>query len=363
MLRFGLLDEVRVWRNGEPLDVGPPKQRAVLAVLLLEPRRPVPISRIVDAVWDDAPPANGANAVQKQIVALRRILGSTMVTLSDGGYRLDVPADGLDTEALTALIRAGVDAGAAGRLEEAERLLSRALFISHAEPLAGLVGPVFESARRRLADQRAYAAELWAAAALDLGRHVELTDRLPELIARHPARERLQAIHLLALHRCGRQAEALAAYQEARRHLVDEYGVEPGEELQRAHLQILQAEPVLPTPAPVPAPVPPAPTTRRPRRQVVLGILSVVACVVSFGLATWSLVAVLAAARRSRALAAMSAGYAALFAYWIVVAPQDQGAPHYWLRMSTGIIAMVGMMFGGAFQVGFLMLGPARPRH
>jgi DNA-binding SARP family transcriptional activator len=362
MLRFGLLDEVRVWRDGEPLDIGPPKQRAVLAVLLLEPRRPVSVARIVDAVWADAPPANGVNAVQKQIVALRRVLGPAMVTLSDGGYRLDAPADSLDTEALTALIRAGVDARSGGSPEEAERLLSKALAHSRSEPLAGLVGPVFESARRRLAEQRAYAAELWAATALDLRHHEDLTGRLPELIVQYPARERLRAIHMLALHRSGRQAEALIAYQDARRHLVDEYGVEPGEELQRAQWEILRAEPVVPVPAHNPPPMydlrqpPYPPATKRSRKQIVLGIVSVAVCLFSIGLLTWGVVAVLAAIRGSRALAGMAAVYAVLLVVWLVAVPVEDGGAFYALRLSVGFIAMLATIFGGAVHVGLITL-------
>ncbi|GAA1030076.1 hypothetical protein GCM10009557_20850 [Virgisporangium ochraceum] len=372
MLRFGLLDEVRVWRDGEPLDIGPPKQRAVLAVLLLEPRRPVSVARIVDAVWADAPPANSVNAVQKQIVALRRALGPAMVTLSDGGYRLDVPADSLDTEELTALIRAGVDARSGGSPEEAERLLSKALAHSRSEPLAGLVGPVFESARRRLAEQRAYAAELWAATALDLRHHEDLTARLPELIVQYPARERLRAIYMLALHRSGRQAEALTAYQDARRHLVDEYGVEPGEELQRAQWEILRAEPVVPVPAhnpplvPVAAHNPPPmydlrqppypPAAKRSRKQIVLGILSVAVCLFSLGLLTWGVVAVLAAIRGSRALAGMAAVYAVLLVVWLVAMPVEDGGAFYELRLSVGFIAMLATILGGAVHVGLITL-------
>lgn len=362
MVRFEVLGEVRAWRDDEPLDVGPPKQRAVLAVLLLEPRRPVAIPDIVDAVWGDAPPANGANAVQKQIVALRRVLGQEMVTLSDAGYRLDVPKEGLDTETLTALIRAGADARTAGAAEEAERLLAEALNASRSEPLAGLAGPVFESARRRLADQRAHAAELWAAAALGLGRHDDLAGRLPDLIARYPARERLRATYMLALHRCGRQAEALTAYQDARAHLVDEYGVEPGEELRQAQLEVLRAAPAARAEPARPKPDKPRrsprwPTPKRSRHHVALSLFAAVACVVSFGVITWCVVGVLAALRNSRILAAMSAGYGVLLIYWFVMA---QNSPRFAvdLKTATAFAAFILITFGGAFHVGFLMLVP-----
>ena len=134
-LRFSIIGPVRAWLDDRELDLGPGKQRAVLAVLLLEANAPVPAGKIVDAVWGERPPENGVNVVQKYVAGLRRVLEpdrsprapGRLLTLDDAGYRLTVAPDSLDTTAIATTVRAGQVARAEGRLPEAAGLLRRAL--------------------------------------------------------------------------------------------------------------------------------------------------------------------------------------------------------------------------------------------
>ncbi|PRX25407.1 BTAD domain-containing putative transcriptional regulator [Actinoplanes italicus] len=270
-LRFEILGVVRAFRGGRQLDLGPAKQRAVLAVLLLNPGRPVPTHRIVDAVWGDEPPENGPNVVQKYVAGLRRVLDpdrsprtpGEMLALTDGGYVLR--AASLDAEDFrNGLARADAERRA-GRLEEAARLARTALELWNGEALGGLTGPLFDSARTRLVEERASAWEMWAEIELSRGGFAGLVSELSRLVQEFPLREGLRAQLMIALHRSGRQAEALAVFRDAREYLLDELGVEPGERLQETHRQILRNEPPAPptavhTPAAVhiPAPRPPA---------------------------------------------------------------------------------------------------------
>nr|GID86034.1 hypothetical protein Ade03nite_49580 [Actinoplanes derwentensis] len=266
--RFELLGAVRAFRNGHRLDLGPAKQRAVLAVLLLNLGRPVPTHRIVDAVWGDDPPENGPNVVQKYVAGLRRVLDpdrtprtpGELLALTDGGYVLSTGA--LDTEEFrNGLARADAERRA-GHLEEAARIARTALDLWRGEALGGLTGPIFEAARARLHEQRASAWELWAEIELARGGFAGLVSELARLVEEFPLREGLRAQLMTALYRSGRQAEALAAFRDAREFFLDELGAEPGERLQETHRRILRNEPATAVPAverPQPQPVPPIP--------------------------------------------------------------------------------------------------------
>ncbi|MEU8659987.1 BTAD domain-containing putative transcriptional regulator [Actinoplanes philippinensis] len=273
-LRFEVLGPVRAFREGRPVDLGPAKQRAVLAVLLLSPGKPVPTHRIVDAVWGDEPPENGTNVVQKYVAGLRRALDpersprtpGELLTLTDGGYVLQAGA--LDAEDFrNRLARADAERRA-GHLEEAARIARDALDLWHGEALGGLTGPIFDAARTRLVEERASACELWAEIELSRGGFAGLVSELSRLVQEFPLREGLRAQLMIALHRSGRQAEALAVFRDAREYLLDELGVEPGERLQETHRQILRNEPIPADPAPpagpAPAPVLPAPVSPSP---------------------------------------------------------------------------------------------------
>ncbi|MFC0031013.1 BTAD domain-containing putative transcriptional regulator [Micromonospora chaiyaphumensis] len=264
-LRFEILGPQRAWYADRPLDLGPGKQRAVLAVLLLAAGRPVPTGQIVDAVWPEEPPANGPNVVQKYVAGLRRVLEpdrsprtpAQVLTLTDAGYLLRVAPDAVDAVRFEREVRRARQGLAAGRTEDALAEVTAALERWQGEPFSGFAGPYFDAARHRLVELRAVALETRTELELASGRHGELVGRLVELVAEFPVRERLRHQLMLALHRSGRQAEALAAYRDFADLLREEYGIEPGEALQDLHQRILRADPALLPPAPA-APAPEA---------------------------------------------------------------------------------------------------------
>ncbi|MDO3684603.1 BTAD domain-containing putative transcriptional regulator [Micromonospora sp. C28ISP2-4] len=252
-LRFELLGPQRAWYADRQLDLGPAKQRAVLAVLLLAAGRPVPSGQIVEAVWPDEAPVNGLNVVQKHVAGLRRLLEpdrsprtpARVLTLTDAGYLLRVPPEAVDVARFERGVRRARAAQAAGRTEEALAEVSAALELWQGEPFTGFAGAYFDTARHRLVELRAVALETRTELELADGRHGELVGRLVELVAEFPVRERLRHQLMLALHRSGRQAEALAAYRDYAGLLRDEYGIEPGGALQDLHRRILRADPDL----------------------------------------------------------------------------------------------------------------------
>jgi DNA-binding SARP family transcriptional activator len=263
-LRFEILGEVRVLRDGVPLPLGPAKQQAVLAVLLLQAGRPVPTHQIVDAVWGDDPPENGANVVQKYVAGLRRVLDpdraprtpGELLALTGSGYVLRAEGQ-VDADDFRAALSRAEAEQAAGQTTESATTLRAGLALWRGDALAGLTGPVFEAARARLADARATAWERWAEMGLARGHAEALLPELARLIQEFPLREGLRAQRMLALHQVGRQAEALAAYRDAREYFLDEVGAEPGERMRSAHLMILRNDgPVSPAPLPVSPPAP-----------------------------------------------------------------------------------------------------------
>jgi DNA-binding SARP family transcriptional activator len=268
-LRFELLGQPRVLRAGIELDIGPGKQRAVLAVLLLHANRPVPTTMIIDAVWPDDPPANGPNVVQKHVAGLRKILEperiprapGRLLTRTDAGYQLTVDLEAFDV----AEFHAHVDRAHAEPDAAAVNTLRAAIALWHGVALAGLDGTVFDVERTRLDEARANAVEERIDRELRLGLHVQVVPELVALTAQHPYRERLRGQLMLALYRSGRQADALAAFRDGRRLLNEELGIEPGDALRSLHEEILAAartSPPHPTEAPPPSPTRP----RHPRR-------------------------------------------------------------------------------------------------
>ncbi|MFB6719516.1 BTAD domain-containing putative transcriptional regulator [Kribbella sp. NPDC056345] len=248
-VRFEVLGPLRVTRGREELQLGPAKQQAVLATLLATPNQVVPTARIIAAVWPDEPPVNGTNVVQKYVAGLRRVLepdraprsSGELLVLEAGGYRVAVPAGGLDTDDFEAQVQS---ARALGPVEASEQL-RRALSLWRGEPFEGLTGPVFDEARRHLTELRAGAIEDRAEIELELGHHEPLTAELSALAQAFPLRERLRGVQMLALHRTGRSDDALAAYRDLHDQLVEEYGVEPGPELQQLQARISANDPDL----------------------------------------------------------------------------------------------------------------------
>jgi YVTN family beta-propeller protein len=251
---FGILGPLQVWRAGCAVPLGGPRQRAVLALLLLEANRVVSMDRLAEDVWGGHPPEGWATTLQTYVFHLRRALepgrgrgaaGDVLVT-RDRGYLLRVDRDQLDAARFADGLAAGRAALEAGRCAEAAQTLRQALDLWRGGVLADLADYAFTRPEAaRLEELRLAAVEARIDADLALGRHDALTAELDALAAEHPLRERLHGQLMLALYRCGRQADALAAYRRVRDLLADELGIDPGEPLQRLHASVLAHDPAL----------------------------------------------------------------------------------------------------------------------
>ncbi|HEY0471309.1 MAG TPA: BTAD domain-containing putative transcriptional regulator [Kribbella sp.] len=403
-VRFELLGPLRARRGLQELDLGPGKQRAVLATLLLAANRAVPPTQIVDTVWGEEPPENGTNVVQKYVAGLRRVLepdrapraAGQLLSLTEGGYLLSVAPGNSDLEVFTGHFRQSQQLRKAGLLEDASRELQAALSLWRAEPLAGLAGSVFEATRERLSGDRASALEEWAEIELEQGRQVTLLPELSRLVAEFPLRERLRGVQMLALYRTGRQAEALAAFREVRRQLVEAHGVEPGADLQQLHNRLLQNDPTLsatsspttpaftatatpPDTAPYMTAAPPgaavmygAPPAAsyavsstadgRPRRTwrdwLVKAVVAVIP-IVTIGLASAPLMAVLAIQRRSLRLGLAAVGYgAATVAGYVMVDTSSDVVT----SNTDGLAVVLLLSQAVACSVHAAVITPRRPR-
>ena len=247
-----LLGPVEALTDGRPVRLSP-RPRAVLAVLMLHAGQVVPATRLIDAVWGDHPPDTAANVLQGYVSQLRKALGRDTVETRDPGYLLRVDRDVIDLHRFERLATDGVRALDDGRPEEAAGALRDGLALWRGEALADVgEGDVLRPAAMRLDELRLVALERRLEADLACGRHREAVAELESLTAAHPLRERPQELHMLALYRCGRQAEALDSYRATRSRLVDELGLEPGAALQELERAILRHDPVLQPPdAPV----------------------------------------------------------------------------------------------------------------
>jgi DNA-binding SARP family transcriptional activator/tetratricopeptide (TPR) repeat protein len=252
-LRFEVLGPLRAWRGDSAIDLGPLQQRVVLAVLLVQAGRPIGREQVITAVWGEEPPSRAVNLVQRHVSGLRRVLGvgrpgpqrPARLVWTDAGYQLTLPAGALDLELFEAGLSRSRAARTIGDSREAAEALHSALALWRGPFCHGLSSPFVDAQRDRLAESRVGVIEERVELDLALGHHGDLVSELRGLVAEHPLRERLQGLLMLALYRAGRQADALAAYRNARRHLQEELGVEPAAPLQRLHQQILAADPEL----------------------------------------------------------------------------------------------------------------------
>ena len=240
-MEFCLLGPLLVRRGDSLLTVPRGKQRALLAALLLNPGRMVAVDELAELLWENGPPPSARVTVQNYVMRLRKTLGNAArIDTCPGGYRMHLGAAGLDVSRFAHLLTSARTATGSGRWDEAVVASAAALALWRGEPLEDVAS---ESLRLRevprLAEMRWQALEMRIDADLHLGRHAEVITELRGLTAIEPLREHPHALLMLALYRCGRQAEALAAYQVARRMLVDEIGAEPGPELRDLHKHIL----------------------------------------------------------------------------------------------------------------------------
>jgi predicted ATPase/DNA-binding SARP family transcriptional activator len=271
-LELGVLGPLEVARDGVPLELRGPRQRAVLALLALHSNEPVSRERLIDGVWGDDPPETAVNALQVAVHALRRVLGSGRIETRKHGYVLHLQPGELDLDRFSRLVeRAGAQEGAA-----AADTLREALGIWRGEALADLSAAPFVSVEGSHLDElRRAALDRRIEADLEAGRE-DLVAELQELVAKEPLRERLRQQLIIALYRAGRQADALEAYREARRTLKDELGIEPGPELRRLEQAILRHDPELAAPQRVRPPKGnlPAPPTALVGRELELAAVT-----------------------------------------------------------------------------------------
>lgn len=239
MIEFRLLGPLEVLADGRAVTFGGAKQRALLAVLLLEAGRVVSTDRLVDALWSGEPPATAVASLQNFVSQLRKALGAETIETRPPGYLIRIDADQLDL----ARVRRLVDEARASDPSRRARLLGEALGLWRGEPLSELAYESFAQAEiARLAELRLALVEERTEAELALGRHAELVGDLDVLVREHPLRERLRGQLMLALYRSGRQADALAVYRAGRTALVETLGVEPSPLLQQLHASILRQE-------------------------------------------------------------------------------------------------------------------------
>ena len=247
MIEFRILGPVEAVAADATLRLGGPKQRALLALLLLRRNEVVPRERLVDAIWGEDPPDSAANSLQVYVHGLRRVLGPERIERSGGGYRIHVEPGELDLERFETLVRRSKEALAARPADAADDV-REALSLWRGEQLSDLAGEPVAAELNGLADTRLAAIELRNDAELALGRHEELVGDLAALVAEHPYRERLREQQILALYRSGRQKDALEAYRAAREAFVEELGVEPGPALQALERAVLRQDEALAPP-------------------------------------------------------------------------------------------------------------------
>ena len=250
-MEFRLLGPLEVSSEGEPLDVGGPKQRTLLAMLLLEPNRVVAQDRLLDALWEDEPPETAPKALQVYVSQLRKVVGKDRVETRAPGYVVHVQPDELDVERFERLQREG-------HFEEALALWRGAALSDFAYQRFA------RSEIARLEELRLACLESRIEGDLERGLHHVVAGELETLVGAHPLREGLRRQLMLALYRSGRQAEALDAYQQGRAALVAELGIEPGRALRDLQQAILNQDPMLEAPLQEPEP------RRLPRGTVTL---------------------------------------------------------------------------------------------
>ncbi len=248
-MEFGLLGPLLVRSGDRMISISAARQRVLLAGLLLSANRVVPLDELSDFLWGDRPPPTARVTLQNYVKRLRRALGdashSRIVTHSSG-YLIRVGPDELDITRFQTLQDEARAAARRGEWHLVSARLHRAMALWRGAPLADVASDRLAArVTPRLAELRLQALEARVDADVRLGLHDEVLGELVQLVAGHPARERLHALLMLALYRAGRRGEALAAYRQARQLLIAEFGLEPGPELRRVHQQILAADPCL----------------------------------------------------------------------------------------------------------------------
>jgi len=246
VLRFGILGPIEVVADNGPLQLGGPRRRSTLALLLVNANRVVSIDELADALYAGRPPVTAVTQVHKQIAELRNVLGPEAIHTRGSGYVINVARNQFDLARFEELTAEAVDAMSRADAARSATLLKDALALWRGEALADVRGEQsLLSQARRLEELRLTAQERLAEAELALGRYGEVAAELERLVRMHPLHESLRALQMLALYRSGRQAEALDVFRRTRVELVEQLGIEPGRALRAAERAILQQDPAL----------------------------------------------------------------------------------------------------------------------
>ncbi|MEU7748163.1 BTAD domain-containing putative transcriptional regulator [Nonomuraea sp. NPDC049158] len=239
MQHYRILGPVSVDGPGGPIELGSPKQRTVLAALLLNANRTVSDDRLMSLVWGERAPRTAIGRLQVYVHELRAVLGRGLISRAGTGYRIHTGGGEVDLEVFEQLRAAAREDLAGGHPEGAARRLRAAVALWRGSALGGAGEMLIEQERPGLEDRRVGALEELFEAELEVGRHSEVVAELRTAAAEHPLRERLQGQLMLALHRCERRSEALAVFRDTRNRLVDELGIEPGQTLRELHQRLL----------------------------------------------------------------------------------------------------------------------------
>ncbi|MFF5082329.1 BTAD domain-containing putative transcriptional regulator [Actinoplanes sp. NPDC000266] len=235
-MRYRILGPLSVTVDGQDIAITAGRDRIVLAMLLLRPGRVLGVGELVDAVWGADPPVTARSQLQTCVSRLRRILPSGAIRTDPAGYRIDPTSDELDVSAFDRLVAV---ARTAGDPEEARQAYRKAFDLWRGPALAEAESEAVRSAGAVLDERCASATEEWADLELSTGHAREMVGVLTGLVERYPLRERLRGQLMTALHRSGRQADALAEFRRARQVLRDDLGIEPGGDLQQLHKAML----------------------------------------------------------------------------------------------------------------------------
>jgi DNA-binding SARP family transcriptional activator len=283
-LEYRVLGPLEALRDDETLGLGGAKQRALLAILLMQANRVVATDELIERLWPDRAPGKPETAIQGYVSELRKALeplhraGAAFEVLvtEPNGYRIRVEPNALDSERFAHLLSEGREALTRKHPQDAAAMLAKALTLWRGSPLADFTdAPWAQSERARLEELRLTCVEERVDADLALGRHSELIGEIEMLVAEQPLRERLRAQFMRALYLAGRQTEALAVYRRTRTTLLEELGIDPSPELQALEVAILNQDPAL-TPATRSAATPtnlPAPPTALLGRGTEVGAL------------------------------------------------------------------------------------------
>lgn len=273
-MEFRVLGALEAWSGRERLALGGPREQKVLAVLLLDANRTVSLGHLVDALWDEDPPATAEKQIRNAVSRLRSILApphgqpALITAVGDAGYRLVVAQGALDAAEFEREVAEAEQAAAAGDVQRAAALLRGALDRWRGPALAGMSGRLIEAGAAAWNERRLAVQETWTDHQLALGRHAQVVADLSATVARHPLREKPVRQLMLALYRSGRRTDALDAYHRLRIRLADDMGLDAGPALHELHQQILTDDPAIAAPGHPAAAPPAAPAAPRVPRQL-----------------------------------------------------------------------------------------------